>query len=187
LSRSTIIIAQENLLKRFTTSPPNWVTPDAFPQVVYGEKMTIHFNGEDIRLFHLPNGHTDNDTYVYFVKSGVIHMGDTYFNGMFPGVYKEGGGDVLQLITNLDKVLAELPDSVKVIPGHGDLATKADLAAYVVMLKETTGIVIAGIKAGKSLEQMKEQKVLAKYDKLGSGGAQTTDQYLAMLYKLLLK
>jgi cyclase len=184
MSRSSVIIAQENVLKRFRAKQ-GWATPDAFPQLVFRDSMTLHFNGEDIRLFHLPNGHTDNDVYVYFPLSGVIHMGDTYFNGMFPAVYKEGGGDILQLIVNLEKVLAILPENTKVIPGHGDLATRADLLRYVSMLKETTAIVQTALRNGKTLEQLKTEKPLAKYDSLGRGGAQTTDQYLAMLYKLL--
>ncbi|HMH23850.1 MAG TPA: hypothetical protein VK563_18820, partial [Puia sp.] len=67
LSHSAVIIAQENLLKRFETKP-GWATPDAFPHLVFSDRMTIPFNGEDIRLFHLPNGHTDNDVYVYFPR-----------------------------------------------------------------------------------------------------------------------
>jgi cyclase len=185
LSSSSIIIAQENLLKHFRSSPPEWVSAASFPQLVFKDSLLIHFNGEDIRLFHLPNGHTDNDVFVYFTQSGVLHMGDTYFKDMFPAVYKESGGDVLQLITNLDKVLSMIPDTVKIIPGHGPLATKADLRNYVAMLKETTSIVIAAIKARKPLKQLQQEKVLAKYDDLGNGGAQTNDQYLAMLYKLL--
>jgi cyclase len=184
LSRSSVIIAQENLLKRFTTKP-GWATPEAFPQIVFRDSLTIRFNGEEIRLFHLPNGHTDNDVFVYFPRSGVIHMGDTYFKGMFPAVYKEGGGDILQMISNLEKVLADLPEGTKVIPGHGDLATVADLRDYVAMLKETTAIAGAAIRSGKPLKQLQQEKALAKYEKLGQGGAQTTDEYLAMLYKLL--
>jgi len=186
LSGSAIIVAQENLLKRFTANPPKWVSAQSFPHLVFRDSILVHFNGEDIRIFHLPNGHTDNDVFVYFTRSGVIHMGDTYFNGMFPAVYKEGGGNILQLISNLEYVLTQLPDNTEVIPGHGALATKANLAAYVTMLKETVAIVQAAIRSGQSLQQLQQQKVLAKYNYLGEGGAQSTDQYLAMLYKLLM-
>jgi cyclase len=184
LSRSSTIIAHENVLKRLSAKG-SWASNDAFPHITFTEKLTIHFNGEDILLFHLPNGHTDNDVFVYFTASKVIHMGDTYFNGMFPAVYKEGGGDILQLIANLEKVLADIPQDIKIIPGHGDLATKKDLTDYVAMLKETTDLVDSAIKSGKSLKQLQEQHVLSKYSKLGDGGAQTTEQYLGMLYKLL--
>jgi cyclase len=117
LSRSSTIIAHENVLKRLSAKG-SWASNDALPHITFTEKLTIHFNGEDILLFHLPNGHTDNDVFVYFTASKVIHMGDTYFNGMFPAVYKEGGGDILQLIANLEKVLADIPQDIKIIPGH---------------------------------------------------------------------
>jgi glyoxylase-like metal-dependent hydrolase (beta-lactamase superfamily II) len=158
---------------------------EAWPHITFTDKLTLHFNGEDIRVFHLPDGHTDADAYIYFTKSNVIHMGDTFFNGMFPAVYTEGGGNICHLITNLEQVLAEIPEDVKVIPGHGNLATKADLKYAVTMLKETTAAVDAGIRAGKSLEQLQKENILVKYSALGDGGAQTTEQYLAMLYKLL--
>lgn len=183
LSASAAIIAHENVLKRLRakTNP----VKASFPQITFTEKMTLYFNGEEVRLFHLPNGHTDGDAFVYFVASKVIHMGDTYFNGMFPAVYKEGGGDILKMIKNLEKILSELPDDVSVIPGHGKLATKKELAAYINMLNETTSLVLAAIKKGKTLQQMEAEKLLDKYDELGNGGAQTTSQYLAMLVKLL--
>jgi cyclase len=187
LSASTMIVAHKNLVKRFINNKPEWVTEKSFPQILIADSLTINFNGEEVLLFHLPNGHTDNDVFVYFTKSGVIHMGDTFFKGMFPAVYKEGGGDILQMIANLENILARMPDHVKFIPGHGDLATKKEFRDYVSMLKETTELVGAAIKSGISLEQAQQRKILAKYDALGSGGAQSTDQYLAMLYKLLAK
>lgn len=184
LSKSAIIIGHENVFKRLNSNPKS-AAAGALPHVLVTDSMTIHFNGEDIRLLHFPNGHTDTDLMIWFTKSSVIHMGDTYFNGMFPAVYKEGGGDILQMIRNLDKILAMLPDNIKVIPGHGELASKSDLQAYVLMLKETTAAIQSAIKSGKSLDDVQKAKLIQKYDKLGSGGAQTTEQYTAMLYKLL--
>jgi hypothetical protein len=73
-----------------------------------------------------------------------------------------------------------------VVPGHGNLATMQDLHEYIAMLKETIAAVDAAARANKTLDQMKAEKILSKYDALGQGGAQTTDQYLAMLYKLLV-
>ena len=184
--QSAIIIAHENvrrqLLRMNTASAP---TIGMLPAVTFTDSMRIHFNGEDIRLLHFPNCHTDGDAVIYFTGSKVLHLGDMFFFEMFPAVYTEGGGDIKQLIVALDKILLEIPADAHVVPGHGNLATMRDLAAYVAMLKETTGIVEGKIREGKTLEEMKKEKVLAKYDVLGSGGAQTTDQYLAMLYKLL--
>src|SRR5689334_4724380 len=86
LSKSAIIIGHENVFTRLNSNP-RAAAVGALPHVLVTDSMTIHFNGEDIRLLHFPNGHTDTDLMVWFTKSSVIHMGDTYFNGMFPAVY----------------------------------------------------------------------------------------------------
>ena len=178
----TTIIAHENLRKRLES---NNAAPASLPALTFTNRSSIYFNGEEIKLTHFPNGHTDTDVVVYFTKSKVVHLGDMFFFGMFPAVYTQGGGNIRQLIVNLEAVVAEVDPGSKVIPGHGELATVNDLKAYIDMLKETVSIVDAGIKAGKTLETLTKEKAIAKYEKLGSGGAQTTDQYLAMLFKLL--
>lgn len=186
LNKLATIIAQENVVKRLkerhTEAKP---TTGMLPAVTFSDQIQVRFNGEDIRMIHFPNSHTDGDAAVYFTKSKVLHLGDMFFFEMFPAVYTEGGGNIRQLIVSLEKILHDFPSDTKVIPGHGRLATMKDLADYVIMLKETTSTVESKIKEGKTLEQMKQEKILAKYDILGSGGAQTTDQYLGMLYKLL--
>jgi cyclase len=153
--------------------------------VTFSDRISLKFNGEEIQMIHFPNSHTDTDSIVYFTKSKVLHLGDMFFNGMFPAVYSQGGGDIRQLVRSIETIVAEFPPDTKVIPGHGDLATMQELKNYLSMLRETIAIVETNTKAGKTLEQMQKEKILAKYDALGSGGAQTTDQYLAMLYGLL--
>lgn len=183
---SAVIIGQENVAKRLIAANKD-ATPTLqyVPAVTFSDRITLNFNGEEIQMIHFPNSHTDSDSIVYFTKSKVLHLGDMFFFGMFPAVYTQGGGDIRQLVRSLEKIVTDFPADTKVIPGHGDLATMQDLKNYLAMLKETIGIVEAAIKQGKTLEQMQKEKVLLKYDALGSGGAQTTDQYLAMLYKLL--
>jgi len=160
-------------------------TLDYVPAVTFSDRINLNFNGEEIQMIHFANSHTDSDSVVYFTKSKVLHLGDMFFVGMFPAVYTQGGGDIRQLIRSIEKIVADFPPETKVIPGHGDLATMQDLRNYLAMLKDTVGIVETKLKEGKTLDQMQKEKVLAKYDTLGSGGAQTTEQYLAMLYNLL--
>jgi len=184
---SAVIVAQENVRKRLQKSiTPKNPSTQMLPVVVFRDSMSLHFNGEEIKLVHFPNSHTDGDAIIYFTGSKVIHLGDMFFFGMFPAVYTEGGGDIKQLISSLEQILTDVPADVRVIPGHGGVATMKDLQDYVTMLKETTGIVETAIRKGVNLEQMKQEKLLQKYNALGDGGAQSTDQYLAMLYKLLL-
>jgi len=183
---SSTIVAHENTAKNLIrTNTKENPTDRMMPMIKVKDRTNLFFNDEEIQLIHCPNSHTDGDLAVYFTKSKVLHLGDMFFFQMFPGIYKNGGGDLKGLIVSLDKILAEIPADAKVVPGHGDLATMKDLADYVTMLKETTSIVEQGIKKGKTVEQLTSDKVLAKYDALGNGGAQTTDQYLGMLYKLL--
>jgi cyclase len=182
--KTSVIIAHENVSKRLARSESAGAK-DLLPAVTFSDSLTVHFNGEDIKMIHFPNSHTDGDAAIYFTRSKVLHLGDMFFFGMFPAVYTEGGGNIKQLVISLDKILQQFPSDAHVVPGHGDLATMKDLAEYTAMLKETIGIVETNLRNGKTLDQMKTAKVLAKYDALGAGGAQTTDQYLAMLYKLL--
>ena len=184
--RSAVIVAQENVRKRLiANNKESAPTLDMLPTVTFADRLTINFNGEEVQMIHFPNGHTDGDSIVYFTRSKVLHLGDMFFFEMVPAVYSEGGGNIRQLVRSLDQILGDIPADAKVVPGHGRLATMEDLKNYVAMLKETISIVDANIKQGKSLDQMQKEKVLAKYDALGAGGAQTTEQYLAMLYKLL--
>jgi len=184
--RTAVIVAQENVRKRLiANNKESAPTLDMLPTVTFADRLTINFNGEEVQMIHFPNGHTDGDSIVYFTRSKVLHLGDMFFFEMFPAIYSEGGGNIRQLVRSLDQILVDIPADAKIVPGHGRLATMEDLKNYVAMLKETISIVDANIKHGKSLDQMQKDKVLAKYDALGAGGAQTTEQYLAMLYKLL--
>lgn len=183
LDASTTVVAHEAVRKRLQAMH----MPDVgLPKVTYRDELTVHFNGEDIRLLHCPDAHTDGDTIVVFTQSKVVHLGDLYFNGMFPAVYREGGGDWRGLIACLQRALPELPEDMTVIAGHGALSNMRELHAYLGMLEETTRIVEEHLRRGETAQQMIDAKVLAKYDALGSGGAQTTDQFIAMLGKLLV-
>ena len=187
------IIAQENVRTRlasggtgrFGTTPP--APKAALPVITFEDKVSVHLNGEDIRAIHFPHGHTDGDSVIFFTQSNVVHMGDDFFNGgMFPYIDLDSGGSVQGMIAGDEKVLAEAPDDVKIIPGHGPLGTKEDLRKFVTMLKETTAAVQAGIKQGKSLDQLKKERVLAKWDSFGQSFIKT-DMFTEILYDSLTK
>jgi glyoxylase-like metal-dependent hydrolase (beta-lactamase superfamily II) len=146
--------------------------------VTFDRRVSVHLNGEEIRGLHFPAGHTDGDTVVFFTGSNVVHMGDDYFNGMFPFVDLEGGGSVKGYMAAIEGVLKEMPADARIIPGHGPLASKADLQGYLAMLKETTGIVEKGLAAGKTKDQLKTEKALAAYDAKWGGGFIKTDNWI---------
>ena len=175
------IIAHDNVRKRMEKGqmllgeqiPP--AAPKALPVITFGESVTIHFNGEEIRVLHYPQGHTDGDSIIFFTGSNVVHMGDDYFAGAFPFVDLESGGSLAGLTQNIEKVLGQLPVDVKIIPGHGPLSTKADLQGYLAMLKETTAHVRQRIEAGKDLKAIQAEGLPEKWKSWGNGFIKAAD------------
>lgn len=185
--REAPIIAQTNVRKRLQSGSKNLggTTPpapkDALPVVTFDDKVSVWANGEEIRAVHFPHGHTDGDSVIFFSKSNVVHMGDDFFNGMYPFVDVENGGSVKGMLAGVQNVISTIPDDVKVIPGHGALSDKAGLRAFADMLKGTWNAVDAGRKAGKTVDQLKSEKVLAQWDAWGKGFIKT-DQWIELLY-----
>lgn len=185
--REAPIIAHDNVRKRLASgtkalgreTPP--APKGALPVVTFGDRVSLHINGEEVRAVHFPNGHTDGDAVIFFTGSDVVHMGDDFFNGTFPFVDSDNGGSIKGLLADLDKVLTMLPDDVKVIPGHGPLSDKPGLRKFADSLKGTWDAVAAGVKAGKTLDQLKQEKVLAQWDAMGQGFIKT-DAWIEKLY-----
>ncbi|HEX3553685.1 MAG TPA: MBL fold metallo-hydrolase [Thermoanaerobaculia bacterium] len=154
------IIAHDNVRQRLAAGSVvrgNKTEPmvaAGLPVVTFADAVSIHFNGEEIKVVHFPHGHTDGDSIVFFTKSNVVHMGDDFFNGLFPFVDLESGGSVQGMTDAVAKVLSQLPADAKVIPGHGPLSDVEGLKKFHRMLVETTAIVSKGMKAGKTLEQL---------------------------------
>ncbi len=134
------------------------------PEVTFADRLNFHLNDEDIELYHFTNGHTDGDIIIRFVKANVYHVGDLFNRGSFPFIDGGNGGKVEGLLANFDKILALIDDNAKVIPGHGNLATKADVKAYRDMLYDIRTNVAKAIKSGKKVEDIPALNLTAKYD-----------------------
>ena len=173
------IVAHTNVRKRLEMkSPPK----EALPVVTFDDSLSIHFNGEEIRIIHFPNSHTDGDSVVFFTGSNVVHMGDLFFSGRFPYVDLNNGGDVDGLIKHLEELLAELPPDVKLIPGHGPLSDINDLKMYHQTLVETTDLIRDRIEAGKSLEEIQAAGLPKKWRAWGAGFV-STGQWIEIVYR----
>jgi cyclase len=174
-SKEATIIAHANVRRRLAsgatilgnTVPP--APPEALPVVTFENAVSIHFNGEEVRVIHYPDGHTDGDSIVFFTGANVIHMGDDFFVGRFPFVDLVSGGSVEGLIRNIADVIAKAPAGVRIIPGHGPLSTIDDLKAYHAMLVETTEIVRRRMSEGQTLEQAKAEGLPEKWKEWGAG------------------
>jgi cyclase len=153
---------------------------DALPVITYDHAVTLHLNGEDIRVLHFSSGHTDGDSIIFFPKSNVVHMGDEFVTH-FPFVDLEAGGSLQGMINAVEYVIANVQPDVKVIPGHGQVSSLGDLRAYLTMLKATRDAVAHAMKEGKTLDQMKLAKILDPWKRY-SGEFVSEDAYLETLY-----
>jgi len=189
------VIAQDNVRKRLlsggTADNGGSVKMDvkpaekaALPIVTFAHDVTVHLNGEDIRALHFPAGHTDGDAIIFFPKNNVVHMGDDFVRYGFPFIDVASGGSVQGMTDGLEKAIAQLPADVKVIPGHGQLSGLDDVRAYIQMLKDTTAAVQQAMAAQKTVDQMKQEKILAPWAKW-SGDFVNQDTFIETIYNSL--
>ncbi len=191
------ILANENLRKRLeegstigngpggsinAKQPPQ--PKEALPVITYNDGVNIFLNGEEIEVQHMPVAHTDGDSFVFFATNKVLHTGDIFVRYGFPFIDVNSGGSVQGMIAACDKALAEFPADTKVIPGHGALATMDDLRDYDKMLKDTTAAVQKALDNHETLAQMKDERILAPWQKL-SGNFVDSDAFLDEIYNSL--
>lgn len=193
--KGTVIVAHDNVRKRMSveqvikafgsTVPASPAI--ALPVITFEDAVTFHLNGEEIHAFHVPPAHTDGDSIVHFKTSNIVHMGDLFFNKMFPFIDTSSGGDVNGVIAAAEQVLAMIDAQTKVIPGHGPLTDKAGLTAYRDMLTTVRDRVAALIADGKTLEQVLEAKPTAEFEAEWGGGFLTTEPWLGIIFDSLSK
>jgi glyoxylase-like metal-dependent hydrolase (beta-lactamase superfamily II) len=194
LSRAgALLVAHENVRRRMSSEqvmgafgrkiPPS--PEGALPVVTFADAVTFHWNGDEIRAFHVDPAHTDGDVVIHFVKADVIHMGDLFFNGGYPFIDTSSGGRVDGVIAAADKVLGLAGANTRIIPGHGPLATKADLQAYRDTLSTLRGR-IAGLKAsGKTRDEAIAAKPTADHDARLGTGFMKADVWVGIVYDSL--
>ena len=189
------IIAHDNVRKRLEAGGPAGnggslhmefkpQPKEALPILTFDHDVTVHLNGEDIRALYFPAGHTDGDSIIFFPKSNVVHMGDDFVTYGFPFIDVDSGGSINGMIDAVEKVVGQLPPDVKIIPGHGPVSSLDDVRAYLTMLKATRDVVASALKDSKTLDQMKQAKLLDPWKKY-SGDFVNEDVFLETLYNSL--
>jgi cyclase len=187
--KEATIVAHANVRRRLSgelkpvaSQAANLPPKEALPVVTFDESLAVHFNGEEIRAMHYPRSHTDGDSAYLFTGSNVAHLGDLFVNGKFPFVDASSGGDLAGLTRTVADLISKLPADVKIIPGHGPLATLDDLKRYHRMLTATTAVVRQKMNAGKTLEQVKAEGLPDEW-KSWDGGFVKTDRWLETVYR----
>jgi len=186
-----VIVAHENVRKRMSSEQfiafmNMKVNPDpriALPVVTFASDVTFHLNGEEIVVRHVPRAHTDGDAIVHFRNADVVHMGDIFFNKMYPFIDASTGGTLDGTIAGADRGLELAGTNTKIIPGHGPLATKADLQAYRDMLATVAARIKDAKRAGKTMEETIAAKPTAEFDPVFGKGFLPADKWVEMLWK----
>ena len=186
----TLILSHDNVRERLAAgsylaafemkTPPQ--TGAALPVVTFDDGMTLHVNGETVRIEHVPHAHTDGDSFVHFVEANVIHAGDIFFNGFYPFVDVAHGGSLRGVIGGVDRLLALADDDTKIIPGHGALATQDDLIAYRAMLATALERLQSLKNAGKSVDEAIAAEPLADLEAEWGDGFMPGDAWIRTVY-----
>ncbi len=188
-----IIVAHDNVRKTLSTGGEIKAFNSTFeakadvglPSITFNDRMVFHVNNETVSLQHYPSAHTDGDGVIYFEKENVIHAGDIFFNGVYPFVDIGNGGSVQGVISAVEKMLEKANGKTKIIPGHGPLSNRADLEAYLDMLKITLKRV-ADMKAqGLSRQEVLAKAPTADYDKTWNKGGIKANVWVSTLYSTL--
>ncbi len=192
-SAGATILAHENTKKRMSAPqdipilglhfPPS--PADALPQQTFAASHKLQANGDTLALQYFSPAHTDTDIYVHFERANVIHMGDTFFNGMYPFIDAGTDGKINGMIAAADKALALADDNTKIIPGHGALGNKADLTRYRDMLVTARDRIQKLKSAGKSAQEAAATKPLADLDATWAKGMLTSDLFVQVVYLTL--
>jgi cyclase len=152
------VIAHDSVRKRMAAG--NEVTgdkpasPEALPIITFDSEVTLHLNGEEIRLLKLPPGHTDGDVAVFFKKANVVCLGDVFMPPAASFGDRHFGGGMLGLIAELEFVLPQIPNDAKIVPGHGVVSTRADVVRGLEVLKGMKAVVETAVRNGETLEQL---------------------------------
>ena len=184
-----VIVAHDNVRRRMSMDQVvrgNAVPPSpagALPVITFSDSTTFHLNGDDLRVIHVEHAHTDGDALVFWTHANVLHMGDCFWNGLLPFIDLDSGGSIDGAIAAAETGLGIANDNTVVIPGHGPIGRRADLARYRDMLRTLRDRVASAIRARRSLEQIKALRLADSYGP--ADGFISPDALIETIYRSL--
>ena len=186
------IVAQDNIRVRLAGGTTNGITgnktrpvpADALPTDTYfGGTRIIEVGGRKAVLTHVNNAHTDGDTYVYFADANVLCTGDTFNNRKrYQSIDFANGGDVRGMIQANSAYMKLANDDTKIVPGHGGLAKKSDVANFLAMLTTARERIEKLVNEGKSEAEVVAAKPLADLDASWANDEKAAQDYTKMVY-----
>ncbi|RPI82042.1 MAG: MBL fold metallo-hydrolase [Nitrosopumilales archaeon] len=191
-----IIVSHDNVRKRLSTEqfseffnrtvPP--LPEKGLPIITFSDNMTIFQNGDEIKIIHVDNGHTDGDSIVYFTKNNVIHVGDDFNDKSYPFIDISSGGSIDGLISSLQTISSIIDDETKVVSGHSEISNKIKVNDFTNMLKDVREKVSQMIEEGKSLKEIIASQPTSKYDAIYYDHTRfQPEDFITFIYQSLIK
>jgi cyclase len=187
------VLAHENTRKRlaspqdvtalgmhFPASPAN-----ALPQLVFKDTFQLFVNNEEVALGYIPPAHTDTDIYIHFQNANVLHLGDTFFSGLYPFIDASTGGSVNGMVAATERALKLATSDMKIIPGHGPLGDKASLTKWYDMMSVVRDRVQKEKAARKTLQEVISAKPTAEFDASWGNGFIKPDFFVTLVFTTL--
>lgn len=185
------IVAHENTRKRLS-EPHDLLgmrfnpSPDgALPTQTFAQSQTLTANGEQVDLGYVPPAHTDTDITVHFTRGNVLHMGDLFFNGMYPFIDASTRGNINGMIAAADRALKMVTTTTRIVPGHGPLADRGALVKYRDVLITVRDRVAKLKKAGRTEKEVVAAKPTADLDATWGKGFMQPDVFVGIVYNTL--
>jgi len=190
-SAGAAILAHMNTRKHLSTTTRvegwNFTFPpapaSAIPAEVFDDERTLQLNGTSIALKHYAPAHTDSDISVHFTDADIFHVADTFWNGYYPFIDYSTGGSIDGMIRATEANLAKVTDSMIVIPGHGEVADKSQLAFYRDLLVGTREKVAALKKQGRLLDEIVATKPTAATDAKWGNGFRSPKDFIGDVFQ----
>ena len=178
-----VIISHENMRKRMAAPQANQPPAGALPTLTYTDSITLHFNGEEIQIFHPAPAHTDGDSIIYFKHANVMHVGDVPASLRYPNIGVNDGGSVDGMMAAGRQVMKIANPQTKIIPGHlGPIIGFKEIEQQLVMFAAVRDRIAAAIKAGKTEQEVVASKPTKDFDEGRMGGAITPDRFVSLVY-----
>jgi glyoxylase-like metal-dependent hydrolase (beta-lactamase superfamily II) len=162
----------------------------ALPLITYGDKVSLHLDGEDVEIGKFPPAHTDGDSYIRFPKADAIHVGDVFRTTGYPVIDGNNGGTVKGTIDALQMIVNMAGPNTKILPGHGVVVNRDQVASFREAVIEARNRVSALIKQGMTLAQVVAANPTAdlvpKFATTGDPpNAMATERFLTQVYNAL--
>jgi cyclase len=178
------IFSRDQLRARLAVPGANGaaIPKERLPVITYDGPVTLHMNGQEVRLIPIRAAHTDGDTLVYFPGLDILMSGDYYRSIAYPNIDRNNGGSLDGMLAGLGVTIGMAGPNTKIIPGHGPIVDRQAVVAHRDMILDVRNKVAQLIREGKKLPEVQAAKPTAAWDAKVAEPGTTADRFVGQLY-----